>query len=222
MRWKKGSSGRGFIESDLAEYSISGLCKLLLESENLDEALVIETSIRRIISDSNVTELRCLIESEDTYDINAANRILIDSGKVHGLSKIYRYIDPLFERNDLIISGICMSLIGDFNYFTEQSCQRVRELISVPDEFIQRYIMIWLLGRPIAELHIFISSSNNLPQSIYSIINNIKLVKLEIIGVADFLTRVHHIDDIAFREFSRISTLHSYSRKRFFPNPNSS
>ncbi|MVO18731.1 hypothetical protein [Parasedimentitalea huanghaiensis] len=204
MKRKKGDQETDLGATQSKEKSVFELAEMLSKTDDVDEALRFEEMICKKINESNVSEIKDLFSSKDRYCNVAALRILSDSGRV-GLSNAYRYVDPLFEHDDLVLKRLCLSLIEQHNYYHTSANKRMAQLGSFPDEPIKRSVRVWLLWRTVEELEEFSTASQPLNEQIEALIGLIVSFKSKKMGVEDFFSSLSALDDIAFREYTRLS-----------------
>jgi hypothetical protein len=204
MKQTKGDQETDLGATQSKEKSVFELAEMLSKTEDVDEALRFEEMICKKISESNVSEIKDLFSSKYRYCNVAALRILSDSGRV-GLSNANRYVDPLFEHDDLVLKRLCLSLIEQHNYYHTSANTRMAQLGNFPDEPIKRSVRVWLLWRTVEELKEFSAAYQPLDDQIEALIGLIISYKSRKIGVEDFFSNLSTLDDIAFREYTRLS-----------------
>ncbi len=199
----RSKNGRNLAD-DLQGLSISDLANMLSISSDVDEALRVEGVICKKIDESSVSEISSLLTSNDRYCNIAALRILSDCSGF-GITSVYKYVDSLFERNDLILNRLSLSLIEGFNYFEESARNRMAQFIEFPDVPTRRTIRVWLLFLSRNDLESFIKDNGPFSDNILKLLLLLMDFKEGKFDTREFLERIRGVDEVAFNEFTRLS-----------------
>lgn len=201
----------------LEEIELSNLVAVLPNIESDDLALSYEEQICKKISEKEVLLLAPLFQS-DNREMNLTGiRILSESGRV-GLERIYKYVDLLFNKNDLILTRLCVSLILDHCFVSRASNARMAEFIDSDDEPLNRSIRVWLIWRSIAEIEEFIAVYGPFESKTNALLEIILRFKNNEIVLEEFLNDIEEIDAVAFGEYTRLSKLRIKRLRAIFPS----
>ncbi|PTW60670.1 hypothetical protein C8N35_104296 [Breoghania corrubedonensis] len=183
--------------------SVSDLVKNIINSKNVEYSVEQEEKIYGLIDENNIIEIDKLLISEKKYNVIAGIRILDTASNVK-LNRIYRSVDAIFDRGDLILNRLCINLIYSHGFFDAAANKRMAQFIDCPDEPTKRYIRAWLLLLTKEQLKEFLDNyqpfSNNVEKLIYSIIS----FRSNTITLTNFMEQVSSIDDVAYREYARL------------------
>jgi len=202
-------------ESNYGEMSVASLVDLLLEYEDVDQAIGIEQEICRNITEDSVREIEKLFASTNRYCNIAALRVLSDSGRV-GLSNIFDCLDRFLDGDDVVLKRISVRLIQQHGFFHTATNRRMVEFAYDPDKPIRDAVRVWLLRRSLDELEEFSSLYCPFKDDLSTLIDLIVSFKSKAMSVDEFLSGVSAIDDLAFQEYERLSKVNTkYARALF-------
>ena len=106
------------------------LCDLLISSKTEENDEIIENEIEKIINNENVSELKPLFDAPGQF-YNVVGLRVLSEATTADISQAYDFVDQLFERKNLTLERLTVSLILDYGFFRHVQITELRNLLNL-------------------------------------------------------------------------------------------